>query len=136
MSKPDALLVLRDEEQRQKACRWVHSLPAGTRLGFFKPKRTLPQNDRMWAMLTVISEQLTFHGDHLTPDQWKQVFVQALHHGQPRAYPGLEGGVVLIDAYSSSALSKSEFSDLFELISAYAAQHGITAWPWEGEEND
>jgi hypothetical protein len=45
---------------------------------FKAPKRSLPQNDRMWAMLTDVATQLPWHGIKLSPDDWKLIFLDAL----------------------------------------------------------
>ena len=60
-----ALLVLANEAFRLKAIDWIRRAPLDTRVEFKGPKRTLPQNDRMWAMLTDLSGQLAWHGQRL-----------------------------------------------------------------------
>ena len=49
-----ALLILSNPTVRARAINWIKNVPDGTRVEFKEPKRTLPQNDRMWAMLTEI----------------------------------------------------------------------------------
>ena len=46
-----ALIVLRRDEDRARARLWVEKAPPGTRLEFKAAKRSLPQNDRLWALL-------------------------------------------------------------------------------------
>jgi len=47
-----ALLVLSSQAMRDKAITWCARLPLNTRVEFKEPKRSLPQNDKMWACLT------------------------------------------------------------------------------------
>ena len=91
---------------------------------FKAPKRTLPQNDYMWALLTDLSEQLAWHGKRLKPDDWKLVMMDGLKR-EVRIVPNIDGtGFVNIGARSSD-LSKAEMADLLELIMAFGAQHGV-----------
>jgi hypothetical protein len=119
-----ALITLHQDSDRQKAVRWAMIAPQGTRLEFKKPKRTLPQNDRLWAMLTDVATQLPWHGVKLTPDDWKLVFLEALKR-ELRMVPNIDGTGFVNLGRSSSDLSKEEMSDLFELIHSFGARHGV-----------
>jgi len=119
-----ALVVLNSQAAREKAAAWVMRAPAGTRVEFKASKRTLPQNDRMWAMLTDVATQLTWHGVKLTPDDWKLVFLDALKR-EMRIVPNIDGTGFVNLGRSSSDLSKAEMSDLIEIIFAFGAKHGV-----------
>ena len=119
-----ALVILDSPQTRAKAAGWVMKAPHGTRCEFKASKRTLPQNDRMWAMLTDIAQQLPGHGMPLKPDAWKLLFLDALKR-EVRAVPNLDGTGFVNIGGSSSDLSKSEMGDLMELIAAFGAQHGV-----------
>ncbi|RTE91882.1 recombination protein NinB [Bradyrhizobium sp. LVM 105] len=119
-----AVIVLTQEAERQKAARWAAKLPPGTRIEFKAPKRSIPQNDRMWAMLTDISSQLKWHGLRLTADDWKLIFLDALKR-EVRMVPNLDGNGFVSLGRSSSDLSKAEMTDLIDLISAFGANHGV-----------
>tara|TARA_R110000868_G_C10786331_1_gene755914 strand:+ start:282 stop:686 length:405 start_codon:yes stop_codon:yes gene_type:complete len=119
-----ALLVLANDTIRSKAADWCRRLPAGTRLEFKKPKRTLDQNAKMWAMLTEISEQLSWHGVRLSTEDWKLVLLDGLKR-EMRLVPNIDGTGFVNLGRSSSDLSKQEFVDLIELIAAFGAQHGV-----------
>jgi hypothetical protein len=119
-----ALLILNGRTERERAAAWVAKAPTGTRVEFKGSKRTLPQNDRMWAMLTDVATQLPWHGMKLSPDDWKLIFLDALKR-ELRMVPNLDGNGFVNLSRSSSDLSKSEMSDLQELISAFGAQHGV-----------
>lgn len=76
-------------------------------------------------MLGEVSEQVTWHGVKLSPDDWKLVFLSALKR-ELRMVPNLDGNGFVQLGRSSSDLTKDEMSGLHELISAFGAQHGVT----------
>lgn len=117
-------VILYSKPQRERVCRWIVNAPNGTRVELKEPKRSLPQNDRFWAMLTDVSRQVTHHGVKLSPDDWKLVFLDALGR-ELRMVPNLDGTGFVNLGRSSSDLSKSEMTDLIELIFAYGAKHGV-----------
>lgn len=119
-----ALLVLSNQHVRAKAHRWIDSAPAGTRVEFKEAKRTLPQNARMWAMLTDVASQVPWHGVKLAADDWKLVFLDALK-AELRLVPNLAGTGFVNLGRSSSDLSKSEMGDLMTLIEAFGAERGV-----------
>ena len=98
--------------------------PTGSRVEFKAPKRTLPQNDRFWAMLTDISTQKTHTGRKFTPDQWKVLFMHACGR-EVQFLPSLDGATFIPWGQSSSDLSKDEMTDLIEFMFAWGAENGI-----------
>lgn len=122
MSRPTLVLV--NPAIRSKAHVWIDKAPPGTRVEFKAPKRTLPQNARMWAMLTDVATQVPWHGLKLSPDDWKLLFLDALKR-EVRMVPNLDGNGFVSLGRSSSDLSKAEMGDLMELISAFGANHGV-----------
>ena len=119
-----ALIVLRSDVDRQRAALWVHQAPAGTRVEFKSARRSLPQNSRFWAMLSDVARQVPWHGLKLTPDDWRLIFLDALKR-EIRMVPNIDGNGFVNLGRSSSDLSKSEMSDLIELIAAFGAKHGV-----------
>ncbi|RMF04823.1 MAG: NinB family protein [Alphaproteobacteria bacterium] len=119
-----ALLILRSERDRQRAIDWARRAPLGTRIEFKSARRSLPQNDRMWAMLTDIATQKRYHGVKLSPNDWKLLFLDALKR-EVRTVPNLDGNGLVPLGRSSADLSKEEMSDLLELIAAWGAQNGV-----------
>lgn len=119
-----AVVILDSLRDRQKACEWTMRAPRNTRVEFKLAKRSLPQNARMWAMLTDVASQVTWHGQRLTPDDWKLIFLDALKR-EVRIVPAIDGRGFVNLGRSSSDLSKSEMGDLMELIAAFGAQHGV-----------
>lgn len=119
-----ALLTMREVADREKAARWVMAAPVGTRVEFKRPKRTLPQNDRMWAMLTDIASQKEHAGRKYSPDQWKVLFMHACGR-EVQFIPALDNGTFIPWGQSSSDLSKQEMTDLIEFMLAWGAENGV-----------
>lgn len=119
-----ALVILQSDTDRNRAANWARKAPTGTRVEFKQPKRSTDQNARMWAILTDIARQLPWHGVRLSPDDWKLIFLDALKR-EMRLAPNLDGTGFVNLGRSSSDLSKSEMSDLMELMSEFGARHGV-----------
>lgn len=120
-----ALLILTNPDDRAKASKWVASAPKGTRVEFKGPRRSIPQNDRLWAHLTDIAKQAEWHGKRYTPNRWKMLFLDALKD-EFEVVPNLAGTGVVDIGRSSSDLSKEEMSGLIAIIEAWCAQNGVT----------
>jgi hypothetical protein len=125
-----AVIVLHSQIEKARARAWIDQAAWGTRVTFAGPKRTLPQNERMWAMLTDVARQVKWHGQKLSPDDWKVVFLSALK-AELRMVPNLDGNGFVHLGRSSSVLSVDEMSDLMALIEAFGAREGVV---FGGEE--
>lgn len=121
-----ALITIGPPDTRARAVDWCQRLPEGTRVEFKKPRRTLPQNDKMWSMLTDVAAQLPWHGVKLTTNNWKDIFLDALKR-EISIVPNIDGTGFVNIGRSSSDLGKEEMSDLIELMFEFGARHGI-AW--------
>ncbi len=119
-----ALITLATEQDRLRAAKWATQAPAGTRVEFKAPKRSLPQNDKMWAALTDVATQLPWHGVKLSPDDWKLIFLDALKR-ELRTVLNIEGNGMVNLGRSSSDLTKAEMTDMIELIHQFGANHGV-----------
>lgn len=117
-------VLLTNRESRDRVCRWVMKAPVNCRVELKEPKRSIPQNDRMWAMLTDVARQVSWHGIKLSPDDWKLMFLDALKR-EVRMVPNLDGNGFVNLGRSSSDLAKAEMTGLIELIFAFGAQHGV-----------
>jgi hypothetical protein len=120
-----ALVTIRTDADRGRIWAWICKAPIGTRVEFKASKRSVPQNDRMWAMLTDIATQLKWHGQRLDTNDWKLLFLDALKR-EERTVPSIEGDGVVNLGRSSSDLSKQEMTDLIQLIAAFGVNHGVT----------
>ena len=100
------------------------SVLAGHRMVLtIKPEtRSLAQNARLWAMLADISRQVDWHGQKLSPEEWKDVFTAALK--RQKVVPGIDGGFVVLGT-STRKMTKAEMSELQEFMQAFGAQRGV-----------
>ena len=76
----------------------------------------------MWAMLHDVSRQVVWHGEKLTPEEWKDVFTAALR--RQRVTHGIDGGYVVLGS-STSKMSVGEMSEMIELMFAFGAEHKV-----------
>lgn len=113
-----------NEHWRDRAAEYVLKAPYGTKLEFSRPKRSNPQNDKMWAMLGEISTQKKWHGQHLDAESWKLLFMDALN-SELRVVPNLNGNGFVPLGNSSSKLTKEQFADLLEIIHEWCARNGV-----------
>lgn len=117
-------ITIRGQHDREQAARWSMHARDGMRIEFKQAKRSGEQNDKLWAMLTEVATQVPWHGIKLTPGDWKFIFLDALKR-ELRVVPNIDGTGFVNLGRSSSDLSKSEMSDLIELIHAFGAGHGV-----------
>lgn len=115
--------VLAHDTARRNAVQAVQNAPEGHVVTLNEPSRSSEQNALLWAMLHEISDQVVWHGRKLSPEDWKHVFSSSLRRLD--VVPNLEGTGFVALGLSTSKLTKSEFSDLTELIHAFAAEHGV-----------
>jgi hypothetical protein len=119
-----AVLILANDEVRNRATDWCKRAPAGTRVEFKGPKRSLEQSAKMWAMLTDIATQKLHHGRRFPAETWKVLFMDALGR-EVEWVPSLDGQQAIPIGHHSSDLSKEEMSELIECIAAWGAEHGV-----------
>lgn len=130
-----ALIVLQNEGDRDKACRWAQGVPLGSRVEFKETKRSLPQNDLMWALLTEVAQQLEHGGRKYDADQWKSIFL----HGFGREVtflPSLDLKTFLPIELSSSDLGKEEMTNFIEFILKEGAERGVIFKDPHNESSD
>jgi hypothetical protein len=120
------------ERTRQGLAALAWKLPDGCSVEIRENTRTLPQNSRMWAILTEISKKVDWYGNRLSPEDWKTMFTAVLR--KQRAVPGIEGGFVVLGD-STSRMTKQEMSDLHELMTAFAAERGLL-FPWDQDPEE
>ena len=86
-------------------------------------RRTLEQNDRMWAMLQDISNQVLHFGHRLSKEDWKDLLTASLH--RYRMVPELDGPGMVMCGMHTSSMSKKEMSELIDRIEAFGGEHGV-----------
>jgi hypothetical protein len=118
-----ALEIVLTEETKAAIHERIDKLKDGSRVSFAGPKRTLDQNAYMWAMLTDISEQVIWYGEHLTKDDWKNVCTASLR--KSRTVPTIDGdGLVPLGLYTSE-MSEEEMAALLMLIRAFGDEQRV-----------
>jgi hypothetical protein len=129
MSKDRSSINLRNPasiQRAQEGLAWVANgrLDDGWTLVLTR-KRSDKQNARLWVVLGEIAKQRpVHHGARMSTDDYKILFVHGLRK-ESRFIPDLDGESAIPVTYSSSNLTVSEFSDLFEIIDAWCAREGI-----------
>lgn len=116
------LFILGPQQVRQNACRAIMSAPDGYHAVIQPKTRTLDQNARLWVILGEISKQVVWHGQRLTPENWKDIFTAALK--RQAVVPGIDGGFVVLGS-STKRMTVAEMGDLMELMTAFAAEQGV-----------
>jgi len=119
-----ALIILRDQRSRERAAKLCMKAWTGTRVEFKAARRTLPQNSKMWAMLTEISGQVIWNGMRLRPEDWKIMFLNGLHR-ESLVVPSIDGKGYVDLRYNSSDLTKDEMNQLIELITEFGVRHFV-----------
>lgn len=109
-------------EARRRASQSCLDAPDGWIVTVSPPTRNLEQNSLLWALLTDVSSQVDWYGQKLTQEEWKDVFSASLK--KQKVIPGLDGEFVIC-GQSTSKMSKSEFSDLVEIINAFGASKNV-----------
>jgi hypothetical protein len=121
-----ATVILGSRESRDQVCRWVMKAPPRTVVTLRGVKRSIPQNSRLWAMLTDVARQAEWAGKRRTTEEWKDLFTGAVKAaaGGLEAVPGLEGGFMIL-GLRTSEMSVGEMKELQDYIEAWGAQHGV-----------
>jgi hypothetical protein len=115
-------IVLGSGFSRDRAKLLIEKAPKGYVAEVREPKRTLDQNDRMWAMLTDISVSMPLGRRH-TPDDWKAIFMNACGW-ECQFVEGLDGRP-FPKGFRSSHLTKSQMSQLIDFMQAFGDEHGV-----------
>ena len=124
------------QAHKSLATAWTHCKPwliAGHKLVLEvrKDTRSSEQNRRLWSLLSDLANQVNWHGNKLTADEWKCVMSASLK--RQKVVPGLDGGFVVL-GQSTSKMTRAEMAELQELIEAFGAQQGVQFKVWEGDQ--
>lgn len=96
-------------------------------------KRSLPQNQLMWSILSDLSKQVPWHGEKLTKEEYKDLLTAGLK--KQRAIPGIDGGFVVLGT-STSKMTKQEMTDLITLAHAFGDERGVKWSPTSIGQDD
>lgn len=109
--------------QRDYAHQLIDAAEVGSVVSITGPKRTPPQNKKMWAMLRDVAEAKP-EGRQWTPDTWKAAFLHACGH-QVQFAEGLDGSGPFPIGFRSSQLKVAQMRDLIECMYDYGARHDV-----------
>jgi len=118
MSEYSGVLLPEPHPSRRNAIQAIRDANDGTEIILKPSTRTVIQNSKMWAMLTEVSEQVPWYGQHLTKDEWKDVFSASLK--RQKVVPGLDGGFVVC-GMATHKMSKREMIDMIDVMYAFGA---------------
>lgn len=107
---------------RQRAIDAVRQAPDGMVVEIRAKSRSLDANAKMWAMLTDLSRQLKWCDRDLSPADWK--CLMTAHLKRHETVPGIDGGFVVLGAYTSQ-MTVRDMSDLIELLFAFGAENDV-----------
>ena len=113
------------KNNRELIRRWLDRAPDGFRVEIAEPKRTDAQNRLLWPLLTALSVQVKWHGLTLSPEDWKDVMTAGLKR-EARMVPNMDGNGFVALGMRTSTMTKAEFSELVDLIHAFAAREGVS----------
>lgn len=117
-----SVFVLIHKDARQAAMKSVMLAPDESTVEIREPRRSDDQNSLLWVLLGKISANIPWDGEKLTPNEYKDLLTACLR--KQKVVRGVEGGLVFLGARTST-MTKSEFSDLIELIYSFAAERGL-----------
>ena len=115
-------IILRSPRDRETAARILKYAPVGSTVEITGPRRTIPQNKRLWSILTEISVAKPGGREH-TPDMWKNLFLHAAGHAV-QFEVGLDGRPFPV-GFRSSRLTKAQMIDLQTFIEQWCAENGV-----------
>lgn len=126
------VFILSHPTARQRAAQAVQNAPEGHVMTLAEPTRNLEQNAAQWPILQAFSDNLVWpvngRMETLTPDEWKDILTAAFKRETTRVAMGLDGGMVMLGARTST-MSKREFSEWLEFLHATAVDRGIELEP-------
>jgi hypothetical protein len=114
--------VITHDMARSRAITAIESAQTGWVVSIHPPKRSNSQNAALWSALAELSEQVVWHGQKLTEDEWKIVLTAGLK--RQKVVNGIDGGFVVL-GQSTSKMNKTEMSELLELVYSFGVQQGV-----------
>ncbi|QQM29338.1 recombination protein NinB [Martelella lutilitoris] len=115
--------IIKTPEDREWVIRFARQTADGTIVQFRKATRSNEQNEKMWAMLSEVSDQVVWYGEKLPPEDWKDIFTASLRHA--RVVPGIDKGTFVPLGMRTSQMTIEEMSNLIELMHAFGAENGV-----------
>ncbi|MGM7882327.1 recombination protein NinB [Yersinia enterocolitica] len=123
--------LLLNESIRQNAIAAIRNTPLDFKspkeVIIQEPKRSLPQNNKMWPLLTDIAEQVYWHGVKYSKEDWKDLItdlVAETKKQERRQAPGITGGYVRF-GHRTSQMRKSEMVEIIEAAYWFGTEHNV-----------
>jgi hypothetical protein len=89
----------------------------------YEEGRSNTQNAKQWAMYTDISEQLQWHGNSMSKEDWK---ILLTNEWKPQSIvPSIGGSGFCVLNASTSKASKKDMADLIEIVYAFGSSSGV-----------
>ena len=89
----------------------------------YEEKRSPQQNNKTWAMYTDIAEQLRWHHNQLSKEDWK---ILLTNEWKPQTIvPAISGNGFCVLNASTSKASKQDISELIEIVYCFGTQSGV-----------
>ena len=115
-------VILATPTRRATAKRLIDAAPQGAVLTIREARRTVEQNDKLWALLSDISRAKP-EGRMHTPEVWKCLFMQACGHAV-QFEVGLDEKPFPV-GFRSSRMTKAQMSEMIEFVLAWGAEKGV-----------
>lgn len=120
---PRAVVHIKTPADRNLIARWAGNVPEGTTVEFRAPRRSLDQNSLLWSLLSQISQQITWHGQKLSADDYKDICSASLR--RYNVVPGIDAGTFVPLGMRTSQMTKEEMTALIELVIAFGTEKGV-----------
>jgi hypothetical protein len=120
---PRAVVEIKGQAERNLIARWAANVDTGTTVEFRSPRRSTDANAMMWSLLGQIAKQVTWHGQKLTAEDFKDLCSASLR--RYHLVPGIDPGTFVPLGMRTSQMTKEEMADLIELIIAFGTGQGV-----------
>jgi hypothetical protein len=107
---------------REKAVVMVRNAPPGSVFELSDPARTIPQNQRLHALISEAVKRGRLIGRDYTTDQWKALFLHASGF-TTEFLPALEGGGFVPYRPSTAVMKKAQVTELMDFIEEWIDQN-------------
>jgi hypothetical protein len=128
-------IICRSNHLKQRAISLIEGLPLQEThevvIRPYKSKRSLEQNNKMWAMLGDIAKQVVWYDEKLTAEEWKDVITAGVK--KQKVVPGIDGGFVIVGAKTSKMTIK-EMVEVIEVAGFFGDQQQVKWSAIEGVE--
>lgn len=114
--------ILAHDEARRRAVEAVRTAEPGMVVRISPKTRSLVSNALMWVLLGEIAEQVTWHGQKLLAEEWKDMATAALKN--QKVVPGIGGGFVVLGARTSK-MTSAEMAELIDFLYAFGVEHEV-----------